>query len=84
MDKILDICFCFAAGGDYYLGQLLSLKDPMHANFNVPCPHWNDLDDPIVVEGIKLTIGKIWLSHENTDHDPQGFVIAACLHGSQS
>jgi len=63
MGKILDIYFCFAAGGDYYLEQLLSLKDTMHANFKVPCPHWKDPDDPIVLEGIKLTFGKILLSH---------------------
>ena len=83
MGKILDIYFRFAAGGDYYLGQLLSLKDPMHPNFNVPCAHWKDPDDPIVLEGIKLTFGKILLSHENTDHDPQGvlsFLLAAMVH----
>ena len=55
----------------------------MHPNFNVPCAHWKDPDDPIVLEGIKLTFGKILLSHENTDHDPQGvlsLLLAAMVH----
>ena len=46
MGKILDLYFRFAAGGDYYLGQLLSLKDPTKANFETPCPHWKDPSDP--------------------------------------
>ena len=36
MGKILDIYFQFAAGGDYYLGQLLSLKDPTSLEFDTP------------------------------------------------
>ena len=74
MGKILDIYFRFAAGGDYYLGQLLTLKDPMTAEFNTPCPHWKEPDDPLVLEGIHVTFGKILLSHEDTDHDPQGIL----------
>ena len=74
MGKILDIYFRFAAGGDYYLGQLLTLKDPMTAEFNTPCPHWKEPDDPLVLEGIRVTFGKILLSHEDTDHDPQGIL----------
>ena len=74
MGKILDIYFQFAAGGDYYLGQLLTLNDPMTAEFNVPCPHWKEPDDPIVLEGIRVTFGKILLSHEDTYHDPQGIL----------
>ena len=42
MGMILDINFRFAAGGDYYLGQLLTLKDSMTAEFNTPCPHWKE------------------------------------------
>jgi hypothetical protein len=83
MSKILDIYFHFVAGGDCYLGQLLSLKDPMHADFNVSYPHWKDQDDPIVLEGIKLTFGEILLSHENTAHDPQGvllLLLASMVH----
>jgi hypothetical protein len=38
MGKILDIYFQFAAGGDYYLGQLLSLKDPNSLEFDPPVP----------------------------------------------
>jgi hypothetical protein len=72
MGKISGIYFCFAAGVDYYL-DLLSLKDPMHADFNVPYLHWKDLDDPAILEGIKLTFGKILISHENTAYDPKGF-----------
>lgn len=73
MCKIFDIYFHFAAEGDFYLGQLLSFKDPIHTNFNVPCPHWKDPHDPIVLEGMRLTFGKIWFSHENPDHDPKRF-----------
>ena len=83
MGKNLDTYFHFAARGDYYLGQLWSLKDPMHANFNVPCPHWKDPDDPIVLEGIKLTFGKILRSHKNTDHNKQGvlsLMLASMVH----
>ena len=74
MGKILGVYFQFAAGGDYYLGQLLTLKDPMTAEFNIPCPHWKEPDDPLVLEGIRVTFCKIMLSHEDTDHDPQGIL----------
>ena len=79
----MDVYFRFAAGGDYYLGQLLSLKDPMKADFNVPCPHWKDLADPMVIEEIKLTFGKVLLSHECTEHDPFGvlsLLLASMVH----
>ena len=59
MGKILDIYFRFAAGGNYYLDQLLTLKDPTRADFSAPCPHWKDPADPHVYEAIQLTFGKV-------------------------
>ena len=85
MGKILDIYFRFAAGGDYYLGQLLSLKDPTRADFATPCPHWNDPSDPRVYDAIKLTFGKVLLDHEHTEHDPYGvlsMLLASMVHHS--
>ena len=79
MGKILDIYFRFAAGGDYYLGQLLSLKDPMHADINVPCPHWKDPNAPLVLEAIELTFRKIFF-HDEIEHDPQWVYCLFCLH----
>ena len=74
--KILDIYFQFAAGGNYYLGQLLSLKDPNTVEFSFPCPQWKDTNAPIVFEAIQLTFGKVLLAHGETlhDHDPFGIL----------
>ena len=36
--------------------------------------YWKEPDDPIMLEGIRVTFGKILLSHEDTDHDPQGIL----------
>ena len=85
MGKILDIYFRFAAGGDYYLGQLLSLKDPTRADFATPCPHWRDPADHRVYDAIKLTFGKVLLDHEHTEHDPFGvlsMLLASMVHHS--
>jgi hypothetical protein len=86
MGKILDIYFQFAAGGDYYLGQLLSLKDPNTVEFASPCPHWKDPDAPIVLEAIQLTFGKVLLFHGETQHDPMGvlsvLLASMCHHSS--
>jgi len=85
MGKILDIYFHFAAGGDYYLGQLLSMKDPTRADFATPCPHWKDPADPRVYEAIKLTFGKVLLFHENKEHNLFGvllMLLASMVHHS--
>ena len=86
MGKILDVYFQFAAGGDYYLGQLLSLKDPNSVEFALPCPHWKDPDAPIVLEAIDLTFGKVLLFHGETEHDPMGvlsvLLASMCHHSS--
>ena len=39
MVKIWDVYFQYAAGNDYYLGQLLSLKVPSTVEFALPCSH---------------------------------------------
>jgi hypothetical protein len=85
MSKILDIYFPFAAGGDYYLGQLLSLKDAMSPQFATPCPHWIDPTDEHVMEAMRLTFGKVLVEHENSDHDQYGFLsllLASMVHHS--
>ena len=60
MGKILDIYFQFAAGGDYYLGQLLTFKDPNSIYLDSPRPHWKDLNAPIVLDALDLTFGRIY------------------------
>lgn len=85
MGKILDIYFRFAAGGDYYLGQLLTLKDPSKAEFNVACPHWKDPDHPTIRHAINQSFGSVILSHEFTDHDPHAvlsLLLASMVHHS--
>ena len=86
MGKILDIYFQFAAGDDYYLGQLLSLKDPNTVEFAISCPHWKDPNAPVVLEAIQLTFGKVLLFHGETEHDPKGvlsvLLASMCHHSS--
>ena len=55
----------------------------MKAEVNVHCPHWKDPADPMVIEGIKLTFGKVLLSQESTEHDPFGVLsLLRCFNGS--
>jgi hypothetical protein len=85
MGKILDLYFRFAAGGDYYLGQLLTLKDPSKVEFNVACPHWKDPDHPTIRHAINQSFGSVILSHEFTDHDPHAvlsLLLASMVHHS--
>jgi hypothetical protein len=85
MGKVLDVYFQFASGGDFYLGQLLSLKDPNSVEFDCPCPHWRDPNDPVVEEALHLTFGRILMEHGTTTHDPQGvlsILLASMVHHS--
>jgi hypothetical protein len=85
MGKVLDVYFQFAQGGDHYLGQLLSLKDPNSIDFNTPCPHWKDPAHPTVLEALELTFGKVFTEHSATSHDPQGvlsLLLASMVHHS--
>ena len=85
MGKVLDIYFQFAQGGDHYLGQLLSLKDPNSVDFNTPCPHWKDPNATIIQEAIELTFGKVYTEHVNTNHDPSSvlsILLASMVHHS--
>ena len=86
MGKILDVYFQFAAGGDYYLGQLLSLKEPNTVEFAVPCLHWKDPNALVVLEAIQLTFGKVLLFHRETEQDPKGvlsvLLASMCHHSS--
>jgi len=85
MGKVLDVYFQFAAGGDFYLGQLLSLKDPNSVEFDTPCPHWHDPNKTVVLEALDLTFGKILIEHGSTTHDPQGvlsLLLASMVHHS--
>ena len=54
--KVLDVYFQFAAAGDFYLGQLLSLKDPNSMEFDTPCPCWHNLNNPVVAEAPRIHI----------------------------
>jgi hypothetical protein len=85
MGKVLDVYFQFAASGDHYLGQLLSLKDPNSVDFDTPCPHWKDPSHPAVIQALELTFGAVLLEHSNTSHDPQGvlsLLMASMVHHS--
>ena len=57
MGKVLDVYFQFAASGDFYLGQLLTLKNP---------------NSVVVVEALKLMFGRILMEHGSTSmmYDP--------------
>jgi hypothetical protein len=54
MGKILYFFHFALQGSDYYLGQLLLLKDMMCADYNLLYPHGKDLDNPMMLEGILL------------------------------
>jgi hypothetical protein len=85
MGKVLDVYFQFAQGGDHYLGQLLSLKDPNSIDVNTPCPHWKDPAHPTVLEALELTFGKVFTEHSATSHNPQGvlsLLLASMVHHS--
>jgi hypothetical protein len=62
MGKVLDVYFQFAASGDHYLGQLLSLKDPNSVDFDTPCPQWIDPSHPAVMQALELTLGQFYWS----------------------
>ncbi len=85
MSKILDIYFQFAMGSDYYLGQLLSLKDCNHESFDVLCPHWHDPTHPTVLAGIPLVSGRILSVHGESPRDPTSvfsLLLASMVHHS--
>jgi hypothetical protein len=85
MGKVLDVYFQFAVGGGFYLGQLLSLKDLNSMEFDTPCPHWHDPNNPVVHEALDLTFGKILMEHISTTHGPQGvlsFLLTSMVHHS--
>jgi hypothetical protein len=85
MGKILDIYFQFAAGGDYYLGQLSTLKDTNSLDFDSPCPHWKDLNSWMVLDALDLTFGRISEAHGDSSHDPHGvlsILLASIVHHS--
>jgi hypothetical protein len=72
-------------GGDYFLGQLLTLIDPEDVLFDTLPPHWKDEFHPSVRRGIEITFGKVLSCHEHTDHNPLGllsFLLASILHHS--
>ena len=53
--------------------------------FDTPCPHWRNPNDPVVMEALKLTFGHILMEHGNTSHDPQGvlsLLLASMAHHS--
>jgi hypothetical protein len=83
--KVLDANFRFASGGDFYLSQLFSLKDPNSVEFGCHCPHWHDPNDPVVEKALHLTFGQILMEHGTMTHDPQGVLsvlLASMVHHS--
>jgi hypothetical protein len=85
MGEALDVNFQFAAGGNFNLGQLLSLKDLNSVEFDSPCPHWHEPNDPVVVETLDLTFGRILIKHGTMTHGPQGvlfILLASMVHNS--
>ena len=80
-----DINFQFAQGGDFYLGQLLTLKDPNSVDFDTPCPHWKDPNAPIVLDALDLMFGQIYEVHGDSSRDPHGvlsILLASVVHHS--
>jgi hypothetical protein len=85
MEKILNIYFQFAMGGDYYLGRLITLIDQEDNLFHTLPPHWKDEFHPTARRGIEITFGKVLSCHENTDHNPLGllfFLLASIVYHS--
>ena len=75
----------FATRDDYYLGQLLSLKDPNSLEFDTPCPHWKNPNAPIVLAALYLKFGWIYKAHGDSSHDPHGvlsILLASIVHHS--
>ncbi len=72
--KILDVYFCFAMGGDQYLGWILALLDPSKETFSILPPHWKDQTHPAVLRGMKLCFGGVLEAHSSTSHDPSGLL----------
>ena len=73
MGKILDIYFQFAVCGDYYLGWLLSLKDPNSLEFDTPYLHWKNPNAPIVLAALDLMFGQIYMAHGHSPVTPMVF-----------
>jgi hypothetical protein len=42
--------------------------------FKTPCPYWKDPNGPRICEALKLIFGKVLLEHEDSEHDPTGFL----------
>ena len=55
--KVLNVYFQFAAGVVYYLGQLLTIKDPISVDFDTPSPRWKGLNASIVLDALDLMFG---------------------------
>jgi len=72
MRRVLDGYFQFAAGGDFYLSQLLTLKDQNSVELDTPFSHWHDPNNPVVVEALELTFGRILMEHCSRMHSPLG------------
>ena len=63
----------------------MSLKDPNSVEFDSPCPHWHNPNDPVVLEALDITFGRILIEHGTTTHDPHGvlsILLASMVHHS--
>jgi len=70
MGKVLDVYFQFATGREFYLGQLVSLKEMNLVEFDTPCRHCHDPNHPVVTKALGLTFGLILMEHGGTTYDP--------------
>ena len=48
------------------------LKDQNCVEFDTPCPHWHDPNNPAITETLDLTFGLVLVQNGSTTHDPQG------------
>lgn len=70
-----DIYLQFAASGDYYLGELLTIKDQNSVDFDTLHPCWTDPNAPILLDVLYLMFGWINKAHSDSSHDPLAFYL---------
>ena len=59
MGKVFDIYFNFGIAGDCYLGRVLAGLDPNSDTFSILPPHFKDLSNACVEEGLCSLFDKL-------------------------
>ena len=72
--KLLDIYFQFAAGGDFYLCQVLCLEYPNSVDFDTPCPCWHDPKNSVVKEALGFIFCHILMKQFMVAHEVRTLV----------